>query len=428
MPERRLSKQPVVQPGRRLVCLGIVVLVVVVAIWLSGSGGAFALSQTRINLANADVFAAERWLTLAESLGADSAESAFLHARIYRKLGELDEMAASLKLAREAGFSHSKTQLEHLLARAQSGDVSPLESKLSALLVAGDDLPEICEAFVTGCLITYRLDEALLLLEKWLADFPENAQAHFLRGRIYEYRSATEVAESEYRAAIKYSPRHCAARYGLGRLLTDSAPKDAISQFELCADYHINPQPGLVAVSRCQRLLGKLPEARQTIERAIASNSENLELAYRLLGEPTETAASQAPAEYGHVLLAMNDLTGAEKWYRQALEANPNDWRTRFSLATAQRQLGQTDEASTNLKRVEETRKALAACDTAIDSLRVNSEDVEARFLIGKTLLKYVSERQGRIWLESVLRYSPSHEGARELLATPDRSSGPSSN
>jgi tetratricopeptide (TPR) repeat protein len=428
MPGNRLPEQEHVSRKRRLVRIGAALLVLSFAFLISGAAGEIALSQTREKLANAEFFTARKWLTLADWLGTDAAESAFLHARIYRKLGEFDEMASSLKLASEAGLSQSKIQLEHLLAQAQSGNVSPLESRLAALLVAGDDLSEICEAFVAGCLITYQLDEALLLLDKWLADFPENAQAHFLRGRIYEYRSGKDVAESEYRLAIKFAPGHSPARYGLGRLLTDASPKEAIAQFELCAEYHINPQPGLVAVSRCQRLVGNLSQARETIERAIASKPENHELAYRLLGEPAETAASQAPAEYGHILLALKDLPGAEKWYLQALHSNPNDWRTRFSLATAQRQLGKTDEALINLTRVEKTRNALAECDTAFDSLREDSENVEARFLIGKTLLEHVSERQGRIWLESVLRYAPSHEGARKLLTTLDHKTEPSVN
>jgi tetratricopeptide (TPR) repeat protein len=413
---------------RRLLRVLVVVSLVIFAIWISGGGGgAIALSLARNGLAAGDFVSADKWLTIAESAGADSGESAFLRARLNRKIGQLTEMAAALLRARDAGFSESRIRLEHLLAQGQNGNVAPLESRLADLLVAGEDLSEICEAFISGCLMTYQLDEALLLLEKWLADFPENAQAHFLRGRIYEYRSQTKVAETEYRLATEFSPRHCAARYGLGRLLTDTDPTEAISQFELCARYHVNPQPGLVAVSRCQRLTGNLVEARQAIERAIDSNPENVELAWRLLGEPAETSHAQAPAEFGQVLLAMKELEGAEKWFLQALESHPNDWRTRFSLATAQRQLGKLDEAAVHLARVEKTRTALAACDTAFDSLRSDSENVEARFLIGETLLKYVSERQGRIWLQSVLRYSPSHEGARKLLATLDHDSESSS-
>ncbi|MDA0284629.1 MAG: hypothetical protein O3B13_11370 [Planctomycetota bacterium] len=408
---------------RRLPRFVVASLLFLLALRISGWDREIALSRARTALSRHDLSSAESWLAVADFPGATTGESAFLHARVHRKLGLLDNMDAALQTAQDGGFDTYRIQLEHLLARAQCGNVAPLESKLATLLVAGEDLQEICEAFVVGCLASYRLDEAMLMLDQWQADFPGDAQPYFLRGRIYEFRNETDLAEASYRRAIECWTLHCAAQFGLGRLLTDSAQQEAISHFEICARYHIDPQPGLVAISRCQRLLGNLPEALQAMQQAMKSNAQKIELSYRLLGEPTESALSQAPAEFGQVMLALKDFAAAERWFLQALDANPNDWRTRYSLTIAQRQEGKLAEAAINLKQVEITRAALEACDLAFDTLRSDSGNVEARFLIGRTLLEHVSQRQGRIWLQSVLRYSPSHEAARAILDSLDRDS-----
>jgi Flp pilus assembly protein TadD len=335
-----------------------------------------------------------------------------------RKLGRLNETAQHLRLATERGYDPAAIEREAWYADAQAGALALLESHLAELLITGDDAPEICEAFVHGCLLTYRLDDALRILKLWQADYPADPQPHYLRGRILEHRVDLEQAAVEYREALRLAPRHAPAAFNLGRvLLTQQHPAEALIQYQHCARDLYDPQPGLIGMARCLRLLGRFDEARQRLQQALESPRARLDVAYRLVGEPLEKAQAEAIAELGEVELAEEHYAEAEQHLRAGLAVNPHNWRVRYSLATTLRQQGKRDAAGEELRQVEETKQALAECDLLMDRLRRNPADVEARLHVGKVFLKYVSENQGLIWLQSVLTYNATHRETHRILA-----------
>ena len=403
---------------KRRIALAVVTLTVVgILVHAMGGDSAVLMWRAQAALQQRRWSDADLWLSRHEMLAGPTAENAFARARLHRKLGQLGQMAESLSQAQAMGLPLESLRREHWMAMAQAGRLNELERHLSQLFVVGKDLPELCEAFVAGCLLTYRLDDALPVLDAWQRDFPADPQPLLLRGRIAEFRTKPQEAERDYREALRCDPQFSAAAFGLARLLAARDPDAAIEYFHLCAKHHVDPQPALVSVSRLLRQQGKPDEAAEVMEQAMRSPADRLDLAYRLLGEPGESAHSQAPAEFGHVQLALEDYSDARKWYETALAANPNDWRVRYSLSVALRQLGRIDEAAEQSRRFTETQAALAECDRAFDVLRSDPQNVEARFQIGRTLLEYVSKQQGRLWLRTVLAYDPDHEEARQLLA-----------
>lgn len=361
---------------------------------------------------------AELWFGRACSFHPLGGESAFAWARLNRRLGRFDVMSEALQDAADAGTAPQTIEREVWLAEAQSGRMQNLDARLGDLLIAGEDLPAICEAYVLGCLLNYRLDDALRLLDLWQADFPDDPQPHYLRGRLTEHSADFEGAADEYRQAISLAPGHGAAAFNLGRALVAlQKPEDALLAYEQSTPLLYDPQPGLVGQAHCLRLLGRIDDARERLDAALDSPEQDIELAWRLAGEPVDSAPSRVAAEYGHVELAAENYPAAEDWLRKALTADPFAWRTRYSLATALRQQGKTDEAAKQVERVEATKQALEECDRMIVGLRRQPADVEARFTIGKTFLEHVSPKQGVIWLRSVLDLDPDHQATHRLLA-----------
>lgn len=402
--------------GRRFFpWLALLLALFVVAAW---SWSPLCLNRFRQSLALQDLKSAERWLDRAGWLGSGSAEFSFEQARFFRRVNRTEDFAAALQRAQTGGMAAARLQLEVDLARAASGDLGPLGKSFPELLQAGEDLPDICEAYVAGCLLNYQLVEAERILGLWQADFPADPQPRFLQGRLFEHRSDLVAAAKAFQAALELSPRHAAAACNLGRvLLAQQKPEEALRWYRQAAECLAEPQPALVGIARCLRELGQLEDARRTLDLAAARPEKLLIESYRLVGERSETALSQVPAEYGQLELAAEHFDRAAHWLEQAIAVNPYDWRARHSYATALRQLGRKEQADEQSRLSEESREALASCDLLIGTLQRNPTDVEARYRIGVVLLKHVSPNQGLVWLNSVLTYAPQHGPTHRALA-----------
>lgn len=381
-------------------------------------GPAICVGQAESALLAQDWPAVEAWTARARLLGEREPRVVLWSARVSRKLGRYADMDRHLSEARLAGVPARRIELERWLAEAESGNLHNLRRELGDLLLKGEDLPAICEAFSRGSIAAYRLEDAESVLSTWQADFPNDPQPHFLRGRLLEHRANLDGAASEFQAALAKAPRHGPAAFNLARIrIGQQKIEEALTLYRLAGPSLPDPQPALVWEARCLRELGKLDEARATIERAQSRPAGRLEEAWRLTGERSETALAQAAAERGQIELDSDKPEEAQRWFARAIAANPQDWRVRHSHAAALRQLGRTQEAAEETARVEATQAALGACDRLIDRLKKQPDDVEARFGVGKMLLEHVSPNQGLVWLNSVLSYDADHVPTRELLA-----------
>lgn len=386
--------------------------------WGTGWAWQFCRDRARSALEAYRWRAAERWLSLDQTLGPGNGEGAFLQARLARKLGDLETMVKHLDQAQSQKFDPLVLQREVWLAQAQGGNLGPLESQLSDLFVKNEDLPEICEAFVRGCLMTHRLEEAVKVLELWQADYPNSPLPHALRGRILEFQVHIESAMDEYRLALEKDPGFGTAAYSLGRVqVTRQETEEALAVYQSCKTTLYDPEPALVKSAQCLRLLGRLGEARSVLMEASSANSSRALTAWVLAGEPVESAPAQLPAEWGYLELEAENWEESARWFQQALEANPQDWRGRYAFATALRQSGQITEAEKQLKIYDAAKTALASCDPLMKELKTHPDNVEARYQVGKVLLEHVSAHQGLIWLNSVLTYDSTHEPTHRLLA-----------
>ncbi len=362
---------------------------------------------------------AESQLDSASAMTAQLAKTRFLQAHVARKEGLPLVVRQRLIEAKQLGFDSQLIAQEAVLADAQSGRIAAVEGQLSDFLVRGIDLEETCEAYVRGCLASYRLDEAMRILDVWQLDFARSPLPHSLRGRIFEHRENFAQSKLEYLAALKLSPQDTLASYSLARLYeTENNFEAAHEQYLMVIKHHFNSQPGFVGSSRCLRQLGRLEEARSALTNAVEVDPKLLPVAWLVLGDSDK---GQLATEWGLVELARGDYQQAEEWFCRALVENPKAWRVRFQLASALNQQGKTSEAARELDQFSTAANAIAECDRLFDRVQSDPTDTEARFRIACILREHVSESQGEMWLQTVLDYSPNHAGAKELLKASQR-------
>ena len=111
----------------------------------------------------------------------DDPETLLLLARTYRRVGDLARVTLFLDRAAALGGDASRIERERRLVLAQTGKLSETEAYLSEMLVnAGDDGPDICEAYVQGYFANLRSSDALRLLDAWEQSYPGDPQPIFM--------------------------------------------------------------------------------------------------------------------------------------------------------------------------------------------------------------------------------------------------------
>jgi tetratricopeptide (TPR) repeat protein len=135
------------------------------------------------------------WLRQAEELFPNNAEVQFLLARTYRRLENFDKTSRHLRQARSLGYSQWHLEREQLIALAQTGQYDAVQQHWGMLLsTAGSDVPEISNAYVLDRLSKFNLQEAVIVLDAWMLDFPQDPQPHYLRGKVWEVLERTPQA------------------------------------------------------------------------------------------------------------------------------------------------------------------------------------------------------------------------------------------
>jgi Tfp pilus assembly protein PilF len=399
----------------------ITVTVGLALLWLAGWGfREFALGRCERAIALRDYPTATAWLQRAAWLGSATARQCWLQARIDRKLGRMEAFTDSIVRAEKAGIPREKIGLERLLAMAQAGQSDELNARMGRLLVEqNEDASEICEAFVLGCLLNFRFQDAKRVLDVWQSDYADDPQPHYLRGRILEHDNEYDAAEKEYRMALKLQPRHPAAAFNLGRLLmVRQKPAEAREVYATCAKLLQYPQAAWVGVGRAERASGHVEEARQWLRQANeGTDRPEVQEVFRWLGEPAESAQSQAPAELGQLELDQQNFGEAVRWLEKAVNANPRDWKIRHAYATALRAHGDLERATVEFALVEDYRSAWQRLDRLFDQLHSNPNSADIRTQIGAAFLQYYSENQGLVWLNSAVSLDPDATEAHRLLA-----------
>ena len=145
-------------------------------------------------------------------------------------------------------------------------------------------------------------------LQKFLAEQPDVAYAHFQLAYTYTALKRSDDAQAEYQRAITLDPKMSEAYLNLGILLIEKDPAAAIAPLRKAVD--LRPSE-----SRPRVLLG----AAQERSGELAAAAESLESAVRL--DPRD---SEALRHLGNLYLRLQRPADAEAKFRRALEIQPN--------------------------------------------------------------------------------------------------------
>jgi RNA polymerase sigma factor (sigma-70 family) len=312
------------------------------------------------------------------------------------------------------------------LLRAEQGDLAEVEPFLRREI--RENHPEsarILEALTKGYLRVYRLHDALWSADEWVKRWPDDAQAHYWRGRVYEqipdlpWASGTVVqtngswgndvvivynptAAAEYRRAVELDPELDAAHLRLGEhLLANSAPQEASAQFERLRQRHPKDPAVRLGLARCALALGKPDESRKLLADLLAESPHD----------------APALAERGKLALEEGQLPDAEKWLRQSLALAPEDRQANYLLSQCLAGLGKPDEARQyreKLRRIEAEQTGLRGLvRKTVDSPNDAAPWTEG----GKLLLRTGREREGLAWLLHAVRLDAHYRPANQALA-----------
>lgn len=366
--------------------------------------------QIRQALASRQLDTASRQLARLEAWFGTDGESSFLRARLCRKQGDWTGVRESLLQAREQHFPVGQLEREQWLTLAQSGQLRAAEPFLAKLLTdPREDGAEICEAYVNGYFLNYRMPEALQLLEAWIADYPRDPEPLLIRGKIRVEQQFLKEAETDLRAAWNLDNKSATAALELADVLVlERRVEEALKIYQQVSTWPAHPSRAEVGAAKSMRLLNKPEEARSIADELVRRDANDRE----------------ALLELALADLDLNRHTEAAATLKQALALNPRSLMVRQALARALRATGELEAAREHAEYVAEAQAALQRADKLSTQVTQHPDDIQARYEIGMAYLRYAVPERGIQWLKSILNYDPNHQGARQALDEYSRSQG----
>ena len=393
------------KPCRRRVLLVFAGCLVIgmVAIGIARLTPYYALYRAERALRVRDAEAAIEWLRQAEGIDPRRAETHFRLARAHRRLGQYEAVREHLARAGRLGHPIDELRREQWLTLAQAGQIAEAEPHLSELLMnPGNDGPEIGEAFVHGYCINLRFDAAERILDVWQADFPNDAEPHFRRGFIRQALGDSPGAVEHYRRGLGIAPERTDARVRLAQaLLSGKRLQEAEAEFRRCIAEEGGHLDAMVGLGDCLMQTRRIDEARELYRDVIRRDPQH----------------SETRRALGQLALTENRPQEALDWFEPLRREDPGNSTVLFACVQAYRAMGDEEEASRLLEKVQESEAALGRLDGLLDQVLANPGDADLRYEVGTILLRFGTPEVGARWLQTVLQLNPEHDRAHRSLA-----------
>jgi tetratricopeptide (TPR) repeat protein len=253
-----------------------------------------------------------------------------------------DLFAQALSAQEKGDLARARTLYEQYL---EEHPTSPFALNNYALICAHDGNPE----------------KALTLLKEALALDPDFADADVNLGNLHLAGGEADLAELDYRAALKAKPEHPVARYDLALLLSKTGGLD---EAERLLEKLVAAGPGAsdgeahALLGRVLLRRGNLPAARAALERALALDATlaaaetdlgvvrleqgDLEAARATFDRVIARKPDYAPAfnNRGNVRVAEGKIEEAKVDYERALEIDPSYADAHYNYALLAERFG----------------------------------------------------------------------------------------
>ena len=153
--------------------------------------------------------------------------------------------------------------------------------------------------------------------EKYLAQKPGDAAAHFDLGYVYTAQKERVKAIAEYRKAIALDPRMAQAYLNLGISLLDDDAKAAIAPLQKATELNYDYAQGHYLLGTAEERAGQSADAVKEYTIAVKLDPNNY---------PEHLALARAE-------LAVGNASAAEPEFREALKLKANDAESELGLA-----------------------------------------------------------------------------------------------
>lgn len=326
-----------------------------------------------------------------------------LAARAARLDGAAEEAREHLDFCQQKQPDAEEILLEWALLHACAGELTDVEGYLIDRLRRGPEQTALIqEALIEGYMRTYRIGPALAGVEDWLKRQPDDTQAWYLQGCIWQQVQRPQMALPGYRRALELDPQRDDARWRLSQcLLPLGLYEEATHHLEYLQRHYPHNIEMTVDLAGARFKQGQLAEARQTLDAVLAEHPDN-EAALR---------------ERGRLALADEDAAAAEKWLRQAQKINPHDAKLFPLLSTALEQQGKKAEAHLYQEKTQQNFRDLQRLGRiCLHELGEKPNDPVLHSELGVLLLRLGYTEAGRNWLLFALQEDRNCEPARAAL------------
>ncbi|HEY7312796.1 MAG TPA: tetratricopeptide repeat protein [Gemmataceae bacterium] len=335
-----------------------------------------------------------RWSASTHFSAGRSARRAGLYAEAERHLAECQRLQ---------GGSSVALALEHLLLRAQSGDVNAVEDSLWKYVEKNKpETPLVLEALARGYLRMMRAGAALRCLRMLLEREPDHIEALMMRAEIRQGNNDAREARADYARVLELDPERDDARLHLATNLLRNNPPEARAQFEYLLARQPNNLDVLLGLAQSRQALGELDEARALLEAVLAKDPEN----------------SKALTRLGTLILNDGKATESENLFRRAIAADPTNYEAHFGLyRSLAQQPGREEETDSQVALYERVKDDLARLgQIATKDMTRTPKDAKLHYELGAIYLRYGKPDVGVRWLYSALKLDPGDQRSHQAL------------
>jgi tetratricopeptide (TPR) repeat protein len=365
------------------------------------------LHEARAALKRLDYDAARASLLRCLEARPGNAEAHLLLAQLERRSNNYEEALRHLAACQRLGGPADAIELERALGDIQQGiDNAELDALCTRHLARVDaDQYLIFEALSQGLIKTYRLNEAMVCLNRMLVLQPDSAYALRRRAWIHTQGEKHDLAEADYRRALEVDPGDAVARLGLAQILLDIRKNggEATEHFERL--WSVRQDATIVlGLAQSWRLAGRWEDTRRLLDDWLRSHPGD----------------AQILAERGRLALDEQTPEEAVTLLRRAVANAPDLHDAHYTLYLCLTRLGKTAEAEECRLRMdqakEDAKKVKDEMAQLTRQLQQTPDDADLRCRIAQIFLRS-GEEEGVRWLLLNLQQHPNHRPSHMALA-----------
>lgn len=364
--------------------------------------------EARGLLARSQLDSALEILLRSEELQPHRGETAYLLARAYRRIGELEKGTEYLERASQKGWNSEEIRHQRFLTLVQLGAFKQAEPYLNDVLQKNcpDDLAEeIYEAISRGYISLYRFNDALLCLSHWLSWRPGHLQARRWELDIWERMENWSQLRASSEAGIKHHPNDLRFRQVLARCHLHSNELElAQKEFERCLEIDPQDVEARLGLARVERRNGNIEKSRNALG-TILEEEISPNLRYAILVDLAQLEMEARREEVAYEQL------------QKAFELDPHDPTALKLMNTVCLRLKKTEEAEKYDALAKGARERLDQLSDVTLKIVKDPENPELRLEAGKIMILQGLRKEGLDWLKSALYYSPNHAATHLAMA-----------